>query len=127
MDILSPPPKSPPSQLGMWPNVPAQKGRFYGVQDPVFKRDQLCVMLMDTWADVGTIIKKNEQVMKAQNGKIIELKAANEALAAQLRDANVRLENLRRARRKEKRKELEEEVPELAAAAAPTANPISYI
>lgn len=120
MDMLSTPPTSPPSKLNQWPNTPAQKGKFYGVQDPVFKQDQLCVMTMDTWVDVGTIIKKNEQVMSAQNGRIIELKAANDALAAQLRDANERLKNLRRVRRKEMRADLERDVPELAAASPPS-------
>lgn len=111
MDMLSTKPQPPPSKLDQWPNTPARKGKFYGVQDPVFKQDQLCVMTMDTWVDVGTIIKKNEQVMSAQNGKIIELKAANDALAAQLRDANERLRNLRRVRRKEMRADLEKDIP----------------
>jgi hypothetical protein len=79
-------------------------------------------MTMATWVDVGTIIKKNEIVMKAQNGRIIELKAANDALAAQLRDANERLKNLRRVRRKEMRADLERDVPELAKA-VPAATP----
>jgi hypothetical protein len=115
MDMLSTKPTPPPSQLKQWPNTPAQRGKFYGVTDPVFKQDQLCVMTMDTWVDVGTIIKKNEEVMKAQNGRIIELKAANDALAAQLRDANERLKNLRRVRRKEMRADLEQNEPALAA------------
>lgn len=114
MDMLSNP-NNVPSRQGEWPTAPAKKGRFYGVNDPVFKKDTLCVMLMETWTDVGTIIKNNEVVMAKQNGKIIELKAANDALAAQLRDANERLKNLRRARRKELRKDLEENEPELAA------------
>lgn len=115
MDMLSPPPKVPPSRLDEWPTARAKKGKFYGVNDPVHEQDQLCVMLMETWVDVGTIIKQNEQVMKAQNGRIVELKAANDVLAAQLRDANERLNNLRRVRRKEKRAELEQAQPELAA------------
>lgn len=114
MDMLSNKPPRPPSQPNQWPNSPALRGKFYGVQDPVFKEDQLCVMTMDTWVDVGTIIKKNEQVMSAQNGRIIELKAANDALAAQLRDANERLKNLRRVRRKEMRADLEKDEPMLA-------------
>jgi hypothetical protein len=116
MDMLSTKPPSPPSRLGEWPNSRAQRGKFYGVNDPVFQMDQLCVMTMDTWTDVGTLIKKNEEVMRLQNGRIIELKAANDALAAQLRDANERLKNLRRVRRKELRADLEKLEPELAAA-----------
>lgn len=114
--MLSTTPPSVPSKLAQWPNQPAQRGKFYGVQDPVFKKDQLCVMTMDTWVDVGTIIKKNEEVMRVQNGRLIELKAANDALAAQLRDANDRLKNLRRVRRKEMRADLERNEPELVAA-----------
>lgn len=115
MDMLSQPPKTAPSRLGEWPNSPAQRGKFYGVNDPVFHKDQLCVMTMPTWTDVGTLIKKQEETMRVQNGRIIELKAANDALAAQLRDANDRLHNLRRVRRKEMRKDLEKLEPELVA------------
>lgn len=116
MDMLSKAPSPPPSRLGEWPNSPAQRGKFYGVNDPVFQKDKLCVMTMDTWADVGTLIKKNEETMRVQNGRIVELKAANDALAAQLRDATDRLKNLRRVRRKEMRADLERLEPELAAA-----------
>lgn len=126
MDMLSTTPPSPPSQLNQWPNKPAQRGKFYGVQDPVFKKDQLCVMLMETWVDVGTIIKKNEQVMKAQNGRIVELKAANDSLAAQLRDATERLKNLRRARRKEMREEIEKNLPAEEPVAAPAVSPTKF-
>lgn len=128
MDILSNP-NHVPSKQGEWPTAPAKRGRFYGVNDPVFKKDQLCVMTMDTWADVGTIIKKGEQTMAAQNGKIIELKAANDALAAQLRDANERLKNLRRVRRRELRNDIERHEPELAAADkadAPVVQPTKF-
>lgn len=123
MDMLSPPPKAPPSRLDEWPTARAKKGKFYGVNDPVHGQDQLCVMLMDTWVEVGTIIKQNEKVMNLQNGRIVELKAANDALAAQLRDANERLRNLRRVRRKELRADLERAEPELAE--ADKASPIS--
>src|ERR1700690_2733378 len=123
MDMLSPAPKSPPSQLNQWPNKPAQRGKFYGVKDPVFHQDMLCVMTMLTWEDVGTLIKKHEETLRLQNGRIIELKAANDALAAQLRDANDRLKNLRRIRRKEMRADLERDEPELVKAVeTPTPN-----
>ncbi len=117
MDILSNP-NHVPSKQGEWPTSPAVRGRFYGVNDPVFKKDMLCVMTMETWGDFGTLFKQHEVVMAKQNGKIIELKAANDALAAQLRDANERLRNLRRVRRKEMRNDLERNEPELAAADA---------
>lgn len=103
-------PPSPPSQLDQWPNKPAERGKFYGVKDPVFQQDMLCVMTMETWTDVGTIIKKNEQVMAAQSKKIAELMATNQALAAQVNDATERLNNLRSTRRAEKRQELEGEL-----------------
>lgn len=122
MDMLSKPTSSPPSRLGEWPNSRAARGRFYGVMDPVFKQDQLCVMTMATWTDVGTLIKKQEETMRLQNGRVVELKAANDALAAQLRDANERLKNLRRVRRKEMRADLERFEPELATAAPPPPN-----
>lgn len=116
MDMLSPPPKAAPSKLDQWPTSRAQRGKFYGVNDPVHGLDQLCVMLMETWTDVGTIIKQNEITMAKQNGRVVELKAANAALAAQLQDANERLRNLRRVRRKEMRADLEKEVPEIVGA-----------
>lgn len=117
MDILSNP-NNVPSRQAEWPTAPAKRGRFYGVNDPVFKKDMLCVMTMDTWTDVGTMIANHEKVTKLQNGKIIELQAANGALAAQLRDANERLRNLRRVRRKEMRNDIEKYEPELAQADA---------
>lgn len=124
MDMLSSKPPSPPSRLGEWPNSRAQRGKFYGVTDPVFKQDQLCVMTMPTWEDVGTLVKKQEETMRVQNGRLVELKAANDALAAQLRDANERLRNLRRVRRKEMRADFEKNEPELVAAdAAPAQVP----
>jgi len=110
------PTTAPPARTGEWPTSPAAPGKFYAVKDPVHAGHRLCVMQWESWVDVGTILKKNEQVMKAQNGKIIEMKATIDALAAQLRDANERLRNLRRVRRKEMRADLEKEAPELAAA-----------
>lgn len=107
MEQPSPNPPEVPSQLKMWPNTPAERGKFYGVMDPVFHKDQLCVMTMDTWVDVGTLLKQHEQVMKKQSDKIAELMATNAALAAQVNDANSRLSNLRDVRRKEMRHELE--------------------
>lgn len=103
-------PSSPPSQLGQWPNVPAQRGKFYGVKDPVFKQDMLCVMTMDTWTDVGTFLKNSEIAMKKQADKIEELMRANTGLSAENRDLTKRMDNLRDVRRTEKRAELEGEL-----------------
>lgn len=110
MDMQSNKPPSDaevPSQLNMWPNKPAEPGKFYGVMDPVFQKDQLCVMTMETWADVGTHIESSKRVMALQANKIAELMATNAALASQINDANGRLNNLREVRRKEMRHQLE--------------------
>jgi hypothetical protein len=103
-------PHSPPSQLDQWPNKPAERGKFYGVNDPVFQKEMLCVMTMETWTDVGTNIEQSKRVMALQAKKIAELMATNQALAAQVNDATERLNNLRTARRAEKRQELEGEL-----------------
>lgn len=112
MEQNSPPsnPPSPPSQLDQWPNKPAERGKFYGVNDPVFQTEMLCVMTMETWTDVGTNIEQSKRVMAAQSKKIAELMATNQALAAQVNDATERLNNLRTVRRAEKRQELEGEL-----------------
>lgn len=106
MDTHSPNPPDTEAAT-MWPAKPAVRGKFYGVTDPMFKTDQLCVMTMETWVDVGTILKQHEQVMAQQAAKITELMATNSALSSQVNDANSRLSNLRDVRRKEMRHQLE--------------------
>lgn len=124
MDLLSPKaPSNPPSRLGAWPDSPAQRGKFYACNDPMHPGEKLCVMSWDSWVDTGSHIAKSDQTLKLQNGKIIELKATNNALVAQLADANRRLDNLRHARRKEKRVDLEKDYPELTQAATLAADP----
>lgn len=117
-------PSSPPSQLGQWPNAPAQRGKFYGVKDPVFKTDMLCVMTMETWTDVGTFLAKSEEAMKKQAEKIKEVMAANASLEMSLADANSRLNSLRDVRRSEMRADLEKELilPGNRAFVTPTIN-----
>lgn len=113
-------PLSPPSKLGQWPNVPATKGVFYQVTDPVFRKDQLVVMLVETWTEVGTILESQKRTMALQAKGVTELQAAKSALAAQLNDMQERYENLRSAYREMKRAQLTKDNPELAAADAAT-------
>jgi hypothetical protein len=119
----------PPSQVRQWPQTPAEKGKFYGVTDPVFKKDQLVVMLDSTWATVGTIIEHQKRTMASQDKAVKELKAANGALAAQLNDMQERMDNLRAAYREMKRAQLTNEIPELAGADAgnDTKTPTSFL
>jgi hypothetical protein len=127
MDILSNP-LPPPKRTNQWPNIPAEKGKFYGVQDPVFRKDQLCVMLMETWTTVGTIIESNKRVMAQQNKTIKDLQSANGALAAQLNDMRERFDNLRAAYRENKRATLMKDNPELASAVgAEVVPPTSFL
>lgn len=111
-------PSPPISPLGKpWPEGPAQRGKYYGVNDPIYQGTMLCVMTMETWTDFGTLVQKLKKALvdaeaaaKAQNTAIQELKAANIALAAQHGDAMERLQNLREQRRKEMRADLEQEI-----------------
>jgi predicted RNase H-like nuclease (RuvC/YqgF family) len=101
--------------------------------DPVFKKEQLCVMSMQTWADFGTLVESQKRTLKAQDKVIKDLTAANGALAAQLNDVKERLENLRSAYREMKRAQLSKDNPQLAEAdkepfiANGGSEPISYI
>lgn len=115
MDMLSNK-LSPPSRLNQWPNKPAEKGKFYGVQDPVFRKDQLVVMLAETWATVGTIIENQKRTMAKQDQVVKDLNAANGALAVQMNDLRERYENLRDVYRSNKRAQLTQDNPELALA-----------
>lgn len=98
---------SPSDQMSQWPTARAARGRFYGVEDPAHKGDNLCVMSMETWVDFGTLVEKQNRVMAMQAKKISELMAMNGALVVQVNDANARLGALRDVRRAEKRHELE--------------------
>jgi len=121
-------PLPPPNKTGQWPNARARKGEFYGVNDPVFQQDQLCVMLMSTWTEVGTIIEHQKRTMKAQNDGVKKLQAANDALAAQLNDLKERYDNLRDAYRTMKSEQLKKANPDLGAAIAGESSvPKSYL
>ena len=110
MDILKNP-VPPRSKLGAWPNSPAKKGLFYQVNDPVFQKDQLVVMLLDTWTEVGTVLESNKRIMAAQDARLKDLHATNNALAVQMNDLRERYENLRTAYRAMKGEQLVKENP----------------
>lgn len=85
-----------------WPQVPAEPGKSYGVQDPVFPTYQLAVMLMSTWLDFGTRFEAQRRRIAALETAAVELKTTNDVLARQLADLKTKHENLREAVRKER-------------------------
>lgn len=99
MDMLSnikpPTPKS-------WPDAPAERGKTYGVNDPIFKGQMLCVMSMETWLDFGTLHEAQRRKLEQQDQTLIQLKATNEVLVAQLADLQGKHHNLKEATRKER-------------------------
>lgn len=95
MDMLSP-------ALKPWPNSRAQRGKYYGTPDPVWKGDQLIVMSNDTWLDFGTMVAKQRQVLKEQDDAINKQAAVIAQLTAKLNEVQDRLEATRAARKKEK-------------------------
>lgn len=101
---------APPDRTQEWPTARAEKGKFYAAPDPMHPDDMLCVMLMETWTIVGTVVKNQEVTMKTQHNKIQELLAANQSFERQVSSLNEALNNLRTVRRAEKRQELEGEL-----------------
>lgn len=98
MDMLS-----PAQQKALeWPQAPAQRGKYYGVPDPVHAGHQLVVMLSDTWLDFGTMFESVRRGVKARDEEITELNAVIAQLSAKVNDLEDRLVATRDARKKEK-------------------------
>ncbi|MFI5397587.1 MAG: hypothetical protein ACHQ9S_18780 [Candidatus Binatia bacterium] len=74
-------------------------------------QDQLVVMLVSTWTEIGTILESNKRVMAAQNQTVKDLNAVNGALTVQMNDLRERYENLRDAYRGMKEAQLKKENP----------------
>lgn len=85
-----------------WPEVPAERGRCYGVNDPIFKNQMLAVMTMETWTDFGTQFEQQKRLLKAQNEAIQHSAVTNDVLKQQLADLQTKHDNLRDAVRKER-------------------------
>lgn len=97
MDTPSPVVASPQTPSKDWPHAPAQRGKTYGTEDPVFAGDKLVVMLNDTWLDYGTAFERMrrqcEELIKSAN----QLKVAYDAAIAALASLNEKHQNLRSA------------------------------
>lgn len=98
MDMLSST-KSPPKN---WPSAPARRGESYSVNDPVFQTEKLVVMSWDTWLDFGTKHEANRRKIEQQDKTLIQLKATNDVLVAQLAALQEKHTNLREATRQER-------------------------
>lgn len=94
MDMMAPPKN--------WPSAPAKPGVAYSVPDPVFKQDKLAVMLLDTWVDFGTKYEEQRRMIEQQNKTLLQLKAMNDVLVAQMAALQEKHDNLREATRKER-------------------------
>jgi hypothetical protein len=99
--------KPVPSKPREWPNVPAERGKFYALPDPIHIGTKLVVMSEDTWVDFGTVLEKQRRMMAQQDAEIRKLQGASGALASQLNDLQGRHSNLMDAYKKMKRGKLE--------------------
>lgn len=85
-----------------WPAAPARHGESYQVEDPVFKKDKLAVMLLSTWLECGTKFEVLTRKVAAAERAAIELKVTNDVLTKQLADLQAKHTNLREAVRAER-------------------------
>src|SRR6266705_917342 len=98
-NLLKLPSQSPQKH---WPEVPAERGQHYGVADPAHKGYQLVVMLNDTWIDFGTLVEAQRRKIEQQDKTLLQLKATNDVLTAELaklREKHTNLKESERARR----------------------------
>lgn len=89
-----------------WPTTRAERGKYYGLPDPVHAGDKLVVMSYDTWADFGTQLETLRRAGVALDKQVKELVGEKAVLTMQAADFKSRLEAVQEARRKEKRKEI---------------------
>lgn len=94
MDMLSPMP-SPQKPEKSWPDAPAVRGKSYGVRDPMYGKEMLAVMTMETWLDFGTIHEAQRRKVEQQDATILQLKATNEVLTKALAELTLKHQNLR--------------------------------
>lgn len=94
-------------QQPAWPATPARFGVQYMTNDPSHPGEQLVVMSLATWHQVGTIMEALRQTGVKQNARIKELLSDVAVHTLRSADAETRLNNLREIRRAEKRVEVE--------------------
>lgn len=85
-----------------WPDAPAEKGKSYGVMDPVFKKQMLAVMTMETWTEFGTKFQEMQRLIAKQAQILQQMQVTNDVLVKQLADVQTKHTNLREAVRKER-------------------------
>lgn len=85
-----------------WPEAPAERGKSYGVMDPIFKNQMLAVMTMETWTDFGTQFEQQKRLLRAQNEAVVGADVTIKAMTQQLADLREKHDNLRDAVRKER-------------------------
>lgn len=89
-----------------WPDAPAEDGRSYGVLDPVFKKQMLAVMTMETWTKFGTQFQEMQRLIAKQSQTLQQMQVTNDVQTKQLADLTTKHTNLREATRKERTEKL---------------------
>lgn len=102
MDIMSTPPAADNPKDKIWPDVPAQLGVVYKCQDPMHKGVTLAIQTIESWLNWGTMYEAQRRKIEQQDKTVLQLRATNDVLVAQLAALQEKHHNLREATRKER-------------------------
>ncbi len=97
----------PPVTEREFPNGNAIDGKAYQMANPANPLQQLVIMSMESYMKQGTIVQGLRSVAASQDRRVKELLNQIAVCQSQLRDAQERLDNLRKVRREELRPEVE--------------------
>lgn len=97
----------PPATQAEFPNGNAIDGKAYQMANPANPLQQLVIMSMESYITQGTLVQSLRNVAASQDRRIKELLNQIAVCQSQLRDAQERLDNLRKVRRNEMRPEVE--------------------
>lgn len=97
----------PPATEREFPNGNAIDGKAYQMANPANPLQQLVIMSMESYMKQGTMIQSLRGVAKSQDTRIKELLNQIAVCQSQFRDAQERLDNLRKVRKNEMRPEVE--------------------
>jgi lipopolysaccharide biosynthesis regulator YciM len=98
----------PPATEAEFPNGNMVDDKVYQMANPANPLQQMAMMSMETFMKSGTLIQSLRNVAKSQDKRLKELLNQLSVCQSQLKDAQERLENLRKVRKAEKRGEVEE-------------------
>jgi hypothetical protein len=97
----------PPSTEAEFPNGNARDDVVYQMANPANPLQQLAICSMETYMKQGTLIQSLRSVATNQDKRLKELLNQISVCQSQLKDAQERLDNLRKVRRAEMRPEVE--------------------